>query len=399
LLVAIFAFSPAISAYATAPQRERLRELQQQQREAQTDLQYSQNLLQGVRGEIADLMATMDSYAQRMLSAQADLLNIEIAILETSLRIYDAEAGLALARQNLAAQEELFHTRLRAMHEQGPVGFLQVLFQATSFRDFFVQWEHVRAVAQFDQEMLEAMQEAESHVTAAFDDLTSLQAALVRLYNDEQTAMRELDNAIEAQRIWLAAMEYDEEQFALMEELERLTLQAIEEELGVVQRAIRDYETAAERRRQEEAQRQRQAEANARLANLNAFDGNFLWPTPTSSDISSYFGWRTIFGAREFHYGIDIRLPTGQPVVAAADGYVRISQYSSSWGFFIIIDHCARYSTLYAHHSRNRVRAGERVYRGQRIADVGSTGRSTGPHLHFEIRRDGIRVDPMQYFR
>ena len=352
-----------------------------------------------MRGEIVYLMAIMDSYARRMATAQSDLLNIEIAMLETALRIYDTENELELARQNFAAQEELFHTRLRAMHEQGPVGFLSVLFQATSFRDFFVQWEHVRSVAQADQQMLEDMQGLEDHVTSIFDDLTVLQAAIVRLYNDEQAAIRELDNAIEAQRVWLAAMEYDEQQLALMEELERLTLQAIEEELGIVERAIRAYETEAEHRRQQEAQRQRQAQAAARLANLNNFDGNFLWPTPTSSDISSRFGWRTIFGAQEFHYGIDIRLPTGQPVVAAADGYVRISQYSSSWGFFIIIDHCAVYSTLYAHHSRNRVRAGERVYRGQRIADVGSTGRSTGSHLHFEIRRNGVRVDPELYFR
>jgi len=399
ILVMLITFLPTIEIGASAELRRQLQEIEQQRTEARANVRESQTLLEGVRSEIADLMNIIADYAQRMMDAQADVVEIELVLMEAELRIAYAEIELGYAIAYRDAQDELFRARLRAMHERGPVGYLDILFQATSFSDFFVRLEHMRAITQFDQEILEAMQAAEDLVASTINELQGLQTAFVRLYSERQLAAQALEEAQNANAEMLTRMYADEEQASLLYELQRYEEQAINELFGIVEVQLRAAENEEARlRREAELRRQREEQA-ARLANLTNFNGVFEWPTPTSQDISSRFGWRTIFGRREHHYGVDIRLPSGSRIIAAADGYVRFAGFNSGFGNYIIIDHCSVYSTLYAHNSLNRVRTGQRVTRGQHIADVGSTGRSTGPHLHFEIRRSGVRVDPMQYFR
>jgi murein DD-endopeptidase MepM/ murein hydrolase activator NlpD len=117
--------------------------------------------------------------------------------------------------------------------------------------------------------------------------------------------------------------------------------------------------------------------------------------------VTSEFGNRNNpFGrGTQFHGGTDVGAPTGTPIRAMQDGYVTFEGWNGGFGLKIRIDHGNGYTTWYAHNSRNLVRVGDFVTRGQHIANVGSTGQSTGPHLHFEIHRNGQRVDPMSYFR
>jgi murein DD-endopeptidase MepM/ murein hydrolase activator NlpD len=126
--------------------------------------------------------------------------------------------------------------------------------------------------------------------------------------------------------------------------------------------------------------------------------GGLLWPTP--GPITSPFGWRIhpIYHTRRFHPGIDIGAPTGQPIVAALAGVVVSAGPMGTYGNIVVIDHGNGFATAYAHQSRVLVRVGQRVARGERIGLVGSTGASTGPHLHFETRVNGTPVDPMNYF-
>ena len=123
--------------------------------------------------------------------------------------------------------------------------------------------------------------------------------------------------------------------------------------------------------------------------------GSFIWPVDGGGRISSPFGWT----GRRYHHGIDIATPTGTNIFAADAGVVTTSTYSSTYGYYIIIDHGNGYSTLYAHNSKLLVSAGTKVKQGQIIARSGSTGNSTGPHLHFEIRKDGEHQNPMNYFK
>jgi len=134
-----------------------------------------------------------------------------------------------------------------------------------------------------------------------------------------------------------------------------------------------------------------------------ASTGQFLWPTPGFYRVTSGFGWRIhpITGDRRHHNGIDIAGAgiNGSNIIASDGGVIVVAGWLGSFGNYIRIDHGNGYMTSYAHNSANLVRVGDRVRQGQVIGRVGSTGGSTGPHLHFEIRRNNVRVDPMQYFR
>ena len=127
-----------------------------------------------------------------------------------------------------------------------------------------------------------------------------------------------------------------------------------------------------------------------------ASTGSYAWPTKNVY-ITSYYGWRTVFGNREYHYGIDLRAAVGTPIYAADGGEVVFVGTSSGYGKLIQIRHDNGDLTYYAHLDSYSVKKGDRVYKGQQIAKSGKTGRVTGPHLHFEIRKNGVRVDPQMY--
>ena len=385
---------------ASAEIRRQLNQLQQERNQIRTQVRDAENALTDMRGEINDLLEVIRAYSQRTMDLSADLAEIELTLNETELLISYYEIMLEQASADRDAHELLFRERIRAMHEQGPVGYLEVLLQATSFTDFLVRLEHVRTIAQFDQSVLDNMIVAEARVAETVDELNSLRPSLVRLQNEHETAIVALEEAIEEQNVVLLAMQEDEAQAALLYELERESERQILELMGAVEVRLRAAEAEEARVRREAEIRRQQEAANQRLASLNDFNGQFAWPIPTHSHISSPFGPRRspISGRQEHHSGIDIPAPAGTRINAAADGYVRLSGWNGGFGQTVIIDHGNGYSTLYAHNSRNRVQVGQRVTRGQHIADVGTTGMSTGNHLHFEIRRNGTPVNPMPYF-
>ena len=400
-MVILLSFFQTTEAHATADLRRQLNELTEQRNRARAQADETQDLLSGIQADINDVVAIMLQYEMRVDEALLALDDTEIALLETQIDLQYAEEDLAEARENYAQQEELFRATLRAMHEQGPVGYLEVLFQATSFADFLVRLEHVRAIARFDQQVLEDMEAAEIRLATSVAALETLLAQYETQLEEQQIALAALEEAVAEHEVALLAMREDEEMVAQLLELERITEMVFQEQMGNVQTQINriEAEEARQRRLAEERERERQRQAD--LDALVNFDGQFRWPVPTHSFVNSYFGPRIhpITGrSGQHHAGIDIPAPTGTRIIAAADGIVRTSGRLGGYGTTVIIDHGNGYRTLYAHNSRNRVSVGDHVVAGQHIADVGSTGDSTGPHLHFEIIRNGTPVNPMPYF-
>lgn len=400
VILAMFAALPATEISGTSEMRRRLADAQEQASQARTQVRDAENVLSGIRADIDELMATMQIYDQRLLDANADLEEIELVLLETEINLIEATEDFRQARESRDGQEALFHERLRSMHEQGPVGHLDVLFRASSFAEFLIGLEHVRAISSFDQQVLTDMQEAEDRVAHTVAELSRLSTLFEDMHAEQAAAIATLTAVQEAHWAFLTELEVTEAGAALLLAVEQETERALQEELGVIQREIREYEDAERARLAAEAQRRRQEEAAARTAHLT-FGGSFGWPLPGHMGISSPFGSRThpIRRTQEHHTGIDIPAPAGTRIVAAADGVVRLAGWNGGFGITVIIDHGDGYSTLYAHNSRNRVAVGQSVTRGQHIADVGTTGVSTGNHLHFEIRRNGVPVNPMPYFR
>lgn len=395
---------------ATPATRARLAELEQQRREAYEAVTEQQVLLYEVRGEMEAILNEMRALDMQLAQVMENLENAEHALLETEVRIADAEIELKSATLERDRQYETLRSRLRVMHETGPISWLDVLLRSESISDFLMRFEYLRTISQFDQEMFQRLDETTERIEAAVTLLNRSNALVWELARDFEAQQAELDRVMAQRAAWfeeLAANEYTQQ--ILVEILEE-EHRALDYQFGVVRARFvaeeaeieRQRRIAEENRRRAEAQereRQRQAEINARFV----FDGFFQWPLParTPADISSGFGTRTnpITRRTENHSGIDIPAPAGSRINAAADGIVRFAGWSGNWGNMVTIDHGSGYSTIYAHNSRNRVRVGQEVTRGQHIADVGTTGQSTGNHLHFEVRRSNVPIDPMQFFR
>jgi len=393
ILVLIF-LMPILSVGASSTTRERHRELQQRLNETRYEVRRQENLLSGTRHEMSQLTKEMQELDQQMVDASIALEGIELSLLETEIRIEETDEAIEAARAEYDLQFEVLRTRVRVIHEQGSFGFMDVLFQAESISDFLTRWEYIRAVAEFDRDLLERLDAAEKEELAHRDDLARWQSRIEDLQAQYRRLHEDLEYLMEERAEWFARLAEDEEKLAQLLAIAEYEQRMAESAFSVIQAQLRREEDAVARQRAAAAH-------SASLAELNNFDGQFAWPIPTHSRISSPFGMRMhpILRRNQHHAGIDVGAPTGTRLIAAAEGIVRFAGWSGGYGNTVIIDHGNNYSTLYAHNSRNRVTTGQRVSRGDHIADVGSTGMSTGPHLHFEIRVNNSAVDPMRYFQ
>lgn len=385
---------PILSVGASSTTRERHRELQQRLNETRYEVRRQENLLSGTRHEMSQLTKEMQELDQQMVDASIALEGIELSLLETEIRIEETDEAIEAARAEYDLQFEVLRTRVRVIHEQGSFGFMDVLFQAESISDFLTRWEYIRAVAEFDRDLLERLDAAEKEELAHRDDLARWQSRIEDLQAQYRRLHEDLEYLMEERAEWFARLAEDEEKLAQLLAIAEYEQRMAESAFSVIQAQLRREEDAVARQRAAAAH-------SASLAELNNFDGQFAWPIPTHSRISSPFGMRMhpILRRNQHHAGIDVGAPTGTRLIAAAEGIVRFAGWSGGYGNTVIIDHGNNYSTLYAHNSRNRVTTGQRVSRGDHIADVGSTGMSTGPHLHFEIRVNNSAVDPMRYFQ
>jgi murein DD-endopeptidase MepM/ murein hydrolase activator NlpD len=312
-----------------------------------------------VNGEIGGLDAQVNS-TQRKLNWNS----IQLAAAQKSLRLHD----------------DALNRRLVGIYENGDLGYAAVLLSAQTFTQFVERWEDLRLLIAANETAIRQRRAAEQHVAA-------IQAAL------EQTR-QELDQ--EEQRQQEARSQLN----ALADERRNLVEVADQQRLHVAsQVAEMEDLSAAEEAQLEELIRERAAELEAeRRAEgiASAPEGGGLFSWPVTGTITSPFGWRSnpFGGAPEFHQGLDIAAPTGTTVTAAASGTVIMAQWYGGYGNYILIDHGGGYSTGYGHLSAIYVSDGQKVERGQAIGAVGSTGESTGPHLHFEVRIDGKPVDP-----
>ncbi|MCL2356377.1 MAG: peptidoglycan DD-metalloendopeptidase family protein [Defluviitaleaceae bacterium] len=392
-LATVFVFASFLSAAASPATRERHRQLQQQHRDAQRELQEQQNLLGNTRHEMSQVMLEMQELDRQLAETAEALEGIELSLLDTQIRIADAEDALQAARDDYDLQFETLRARVRVMHEEGSLAMLDVLFQAENIRDFFARWEFIRVAAQFDRDLLDGIQETEHLIESHLEDLARWRMMVETLLFQYSRTHENLEFLMHERTAWFEQLADDE---TALEEL--LAIAEYEERMAAA--SFEQIQTQLRREEDELARARAAAAHNERLAQLNNFGGQFMWPIPSHSRISSQFGMRhhPILRQNRHHSGIDVGAPTGTRLYAAADGYVRFAGWSGGYGNTVIIDHGGGFSTLYAHNSRNRVASGQFVTRGQHIADVGSTGMSTGPHLHFEIRINNRAVDPMNYF-
>lgn len=319
---------------------------------------------------------------KELLDKQNDMIREELKNAEEQIEKYEklieqTKEELALAEKEEEEQHELFCSRVRAMEENGTVSYWAVLFNASDFTDLLSTLDDVGEIMENDQRI--------------FDE------------------MREIRKSIEEKKATLEQCLVEaEEQRKLLEE-KRKELQAkLDESTALIQKISANKEQYLKLLRAEEAEaksidaqiRKLQAQLAANGNSAPATKGGYIWPVTTSKKISSPFGSRInpVTGRSETHKGVDIAgVFYSSNVIAAKAGTVIISQYGSSYGNYVVVSHGTGNTTLYAHLSKRSVKVGDTVAQGAVLGVTGSTGNSTGPHLHFEITEGGSRVDPLKY--
>lgn len=324
------------------------------------------------------------------LYQKIDNINQQIA-LYTEL-IADKQEELTAAEQKLADLNRKNKERIRAMEEQGSISYWSVLFKANSFADLLDRLNMVEEIAAADNRRLKEISEAAKAVEEAKVQLETERAALETTkeeLNASQAALEE--KRAEADRLLAELVATGQEYQALLDEAELK-----ESELALqLNQAQNEYDEA----KKKEEQASRPPVYNEVKPDSSVVDG-ITWSVPCSYVyVSSPFGYRThpVYGDWRFHYGVDLAARSGTPIVATRSGVVTVATYDWSAGYYVTLDHQDGFSSKYLHMTHYIVSEGQYVERGQVIGYVGSTGTSTGAHLHFSILYNGSHVNPANY--
>ena len=358
-------------------------------------------LQQEIDANQSDTQTTIEKKSdidKQITITEAEIQNTNAQIQQYSLLIAEKQSELedALARQ--AEMNETYKARIRAMEENGTISYWSVLFKATSFSDLLSRIDSIHEVAEADQRMLEELdaiaQEIEADRQSLEDEMAAQEEAKAALAEQEATLQAQRSEA-DAYLIELAAAYDNLTDEYLANEAEE---EALRKEIMEAQAA---YEAAlsAEEAERLAQQNQNNVAGSGSTSNVTPSTSGFISPLPGGAYVTCAYGWRIhpIWGDERFHSGVDLGASQGTPIYAIAAGTVTTATYGDANGYYVSISHGNGYGSVYCHMTNYIVSVGDSVSQGQVIGYVGSTGWSTGPHLHFEIHVNGSTVNPMDY--
>ena len=372
--------SMIVSGTAGAVSQSEIDKLKQEQQASKDRQEELKQELNDLKNDQADAQAKRNILQQQLEAINTELTNIQnqITYYDGEIAQKEAERVEAVAREE--AQYELFCQRVRAMEEGGNVSYWSIIFQAEDFTDLLDRINMVDEIMSYDQ--------------AVMDELVATRKQIEILKADLETARAEQ----EAKKAEQEAKKAEQKQ--KVAEAQAL-LDQINADAAEVNRQLEAESAAAAEIQKEIVAKQKKLEEERKQNNI-VLDpgGDYLWPLPGYYKLTSAFGYRIhpITHRPQSHTGIDIPAPGGTPIKACKGGQVVTSAYHSSYGNYVVIDHGNGNSTLYAHMSSRAVSEGQMVSQGQVIGYVGTTGSSTGNHLHLEIRVNYTRTDPEKCF-
>ena len=392
LLTAVFLQAGRVRAVSfSSITSESIREKEGQISEAQDEKNQLSSALtdiKALKGELEKEKANLENYVVALDNNLAEIqkkiseLNGMIVEKEEEIRVTEGELEAAIQKQE--EQYAAMKLRIQMMYEQNDNYYPETILRAESFADLLNKLDYIQMVMDYDDQKLQEYILIRQYVEVCKEEL-----------NAEKEVLDEAKAGVEQEEASLAQLISDKE----------TEIVAKQGDISNKEAAIAEYE--AEIQAQNEliasleaavaAERKKLAEENAKKLTYDG--GMFAFPAPSYTRISDDYGNRIhpTLGVEKFHNGIDLAAPNGSPILAAYDGEVVAASYSSSMGNYVMIDHGDSLYTIYMHASALYVSKGDAVTKGQQIAAVGSTGRSTGPHLHFGVRKNGGYVSPWGY--
>lgn len=408
MLTLIFCMQPVCNVQAT--EESNLSEAQQEKKTLENDLQKAKELIDSLKGSKEDIQSEVEKLDKQLNEISGKVKELESRLSKKRQEIADTESALNKAKEQEKKQYRNMKKRIQFMYENGQTSYVEMLLSADSFTDFLNAVEYITQISQYDRKMLKEYQNmqvtiADTQKTLETDyaSLQSLQAKV----QEEKQAVAALESAKKGELNDVADDLTDAQTVAKAYEAE---IQAQNEVIAQIQAAQKRAAEQQAAQQQAQAAEENQGATDAARENQNTAQnttpsgngqstGSMMWPCPSSKRVTSDYGPRTspTNGASSNHKGIDIGAAYGADIVAADGGTVLVATYSSSGGNYVIIDHGGGLCTVYMHASSLTVSAGQTVSKGQVIAKVGSTGISTGNHLHFGVTLNGVYVSPWGY--
>ena len=349
-----------------------LTELQEQSSQLTQAIDESNNRLQAVQEQLSTNMQELQDLDNQIAQSQNELDAINTDISDLMKQINENEDKLTKTQANLDDIQSLLDARIIKMYESPKFEFLQVLLESKSATEFLSTYYAMKELAEYDKQLLETVKKQKEDIETTKKILAEKKKQVVENKQKQQKKTQVLANTKTMRQYYISKLSTEEQE-----------LQAKIDEYNSEVTAI---------------------ESEIKLMALNSISADYIggamvWPIPGYSTITSEYGMRVhpITGAYKLHTGTDIGAPMGADFVAAAKGVVTKAEMTPAYGNMVIIDHGGGVQTLYAHGSAILVQVGQEVEAGTPVLKVGSTGYSTGPHAHFEIRINGQTVNPMEY--
>ncbi|MCR5146185.1 MAG: peptidoglycan DD-metalloendopeptidase family protein [Clostridia bacterium] len=375
LLLAVVMCSLTYSVYAEPSSSD----YQRMQNQVQQDSQQTQKQLDNVEEQI-------DAVLQEVADLNSSILECESQIDQLKSKLDTLEKSIAQKEKELAEKKKTLENRLVAMYMKKETTFLDVVLSG-NLMNFISNQDIVKQAAQYDNRLITEVEELKTSLEQEKIEVETLKS-------ESENKQKELQN-LKSQKEQKAA-NLTEEQKQLEAQLSEYKAQA--EKYAALERQAIAKEEAARKAAQETLNKSTCGSSNS--TQVTSYSGGKLgWPCPSSSRITSQYGYRILYGVKDFHTGIDIGASYGSNIVAAESGTVILASYgwNGSYGNYIIINHGNGITTRYAHASKLYVTTGQTVTKGQVIAAVGESGRAYGAHLHFEVRKNGSHTNPLNY--
>ncbi len=357
-----------------------LQEAQDEKAQLEKALKEAQSTIEDLKDSKGDIESKVTELNQQLIDISARITDLENQLTAKSEDIQETKDELAEAKEREAQQYADMKVRIQFMYENGQTSYLEALLSSRNISEFLNSADYIAQIQSYDRQKLTEYQDT-------VESIVNLEAQLEQEYTD----LEALKSTVESNKATVAAM-----------------MRQKESELADISGDIEDAQSdadyyAAEIQAQEEliaAIKRAEAEKAAAGVEEHPYTGGaFRWPCPSSTRVTSDYGTRVspMSGASSNHKGIDIGASAGADIIAAADGTVTAASYSSAAGNYVMIDHGGGLYTVYMHASSLLVSPGQTVSAGDVIAKVGSTGISTGSHLHFGVSLNGSYVSPWSY--
>lgn len=360
-----------------------LSDLQNKYAALEKQQQALKNELSDTQNSINNQQAKQNALEKKISIIQSQVWNLNLQISRVNEDIKLKQNKIIQKQAEIKVTYEKFKERMRAAYMSSDPSMIGIILGAEDISDFIMRTEMVQRISDHDKQIVDQLKAAQKELKAAKEGLEQDKGSLQKAKDILTAKQSDLDAAYAQSETAMESLEESKKDYmANKAEIDRQMEQADREIQAIIIASQKDNDSGSSK----------------------YTGGRFVWPVPGYTNISCYYGWRTWDdGSREFHKGMDISQGGiyGASVVAAASGTVLIAQNynSNGYGNYVVIDHGGGLSTLYGHNSKVVVSAGQTVKKGQVISKVGSTGWSTGPHLHFEVRKNGVHTNPLPYLK